>query len=346
MKRPIRNIIWIILLILGNTSCIEFFHPDINNIETKYVVDGVITDQEGFQTVLLSSTSDVEVCKYNPLPYCKIFITDDLGNIFNLTEAIPGTYKVWMGKEYLVPGRSYKINITTPSGIEIVSDYDQMYECPKVDSVYYIRKNVQTSNSLIVKQGIQFYVDIDGRSTNTSFYRWELNETWEHHAPASPASICWTTKKLNDIYILSTKKLTQNIYTRFPFHFVDNQTQRLNYCYSLLITQFAISEPAYEFWNKLRINSSELDGLYSTQPLRIKGNLKSTTNPELDILGFFSATSKKSKRIFVQNVPDLEIIDPICIPDVLPNGVIVIGPSCTDCAYWDGSTDKPKFWPY
>jgi hypothetical protein len=174
---------------------------------------------------------------------------------------------------------------------------------------------------------------------------------------------CWSTEKVRNIYTLSTENLAQNRYRLFPFHFVDNLSQRLTYCYSLLVNQVGLSEPAYRYWDKLRVNSNDQGGLYGTQPLRIKGNLKSNTNPELDILGFFSASAVKTKRIFVQNVENLELCYPQCdsrliepgeldreepkyLLEVPQAGLQIIEAACVECNIHGGSLVKPDYWPY
>lgn len=329
-------------------SCVGFFHPELgSSVTKKYVVDGQITDQEGFQTVKVSLTSTLDKTNYSPLSYCIVKIIDNKGNEFKLDEYSRGEYKVWIGKDYLIPGNSYQVKVKTEYGIEIESDLDLMPQCPEIDSIYYILKDLPTTDTYVFRQGIQFYIDIDGKNTNSHFYRWNLTETWEHHAPSAPSNICWTTKEIKEIYNLTTEDLVQNKYTMFPFHFVDNLTQRLNYGYSLLVSQYAISEPAYWYWDKLRINSTKQGGLYSAHPLHIVGNLRSTTNPELEILGFFSASSMKSKRIFVKKVEGLKLIAPVCIPDIGSDGKPNYNTSaCLDCSYWDGTTVKPDFWPW
>jgi hypothetical protein len=150
---------------------------------------------------------------------------------------------------------------------------------------------------------------------------------------------------------------------------VDNHTNRLLYGYSLLINQYALSEAAYSYWDQLRINSSEQGGLYEKQPLSIVGNLHNNTNPEQEVLGFFSASSVKSRRLFIGPVNDLrfdyiEFCSPAPLgrlgfleiePDEYPAYLmgdktgpipVVLSQYCVDCTTLGGITTKPYFWPY
>jgi hypothetical protein len=379
----INKFLYFFISVLVFSSCTDLINPNLGGSNlAKYVVDGQITNQEGYQTVAVSMTSPLNDTEYSPLSFCEVKIIDNLGNEFMLVESPinKGHYSAWIAQEYLNPGNSYQVNIQTPSGVEIVSDFDQMSECPKIDSVYYILKDIPTTDPKKTFQGLQFYIDFVKESTNSNYYRWEIIESWEHHAvypktiyfnekgkmvigyPDYSRFYCWSTQSVSNIFTLSTENLPHTIFRMNPLHLVDNQTQRLTYCYSILVNQFAISKPAYKFWNNLRINNNEQGGLYSTQPLRIKGNLKSTTNPELEILGFFGAASVSSKRIFVQDVENLDVLLPDCIPPHLPNpppagekykymieidgSYLVLKDECVECDVQGGTTVKPDFWPY
>ncbi|RPH28473.1 MAG: DUF4249 family protein, partial [Bacteroidales bacterium] len=129
----------------------------------------------------------------------------------------------------------------------------------------------------------------------------------------------------------------------------------------LLVNQYAHSEAAYAYWEKLRVSNND-DGLYNTQPLRIKGNLKSVANPDLDVLGFFCASSVKSKRIFVRRVDDLQPFFLNCEPhesnpsdfsiaryryfiDVGKPSLWVLENECVECTLSGGTTVKPDYMP-
>jgi hypothetical protein len=379
-----------IFLILGLLlpSCITPYEPHIDSKNiNKYVVSGQVTDNSEYQTVSISMTSPVNDPQYIPVSGCYARISDDKKNQFVMQESRtePGIYEVQIDSRYLNPGTSYKIDIITPDGTSIESDFDRMPQCPDVDDVYYNLKDLVSDVTGETTKGIQFYLDLDGGSINTRFFKWVLTETWEyrvdypkewyydgsvHHIspPDYSRQVCWLTKQIKDIYTLSTSNLDENKYEMFPLKFVNNLTSRLLYGYSLLINQIALNEEAYSYWDQMRINSSEQGGLYEKQPLSITGNLHSTTDPDLEVLGFFSASSVKSKRIFIRNVENLEIeYTGYCTPVFLKYGFIEINPSdypaflmgdetqyymillsndCVDCLYYGGTNIKPDFWPY
>ena len=133
-------------------SCIMPYEPHILNKDiNKFVVSGQVTDNNEYQIVSISKASSVDEPQYIPVSDCYVRIFDDKGNEFVLQESSKGIYRVRIDRNYLIPGTSFKVEVLTADGISIESDFDQMYECPQVDSVYYARKEIQTNNSTKIK---------------------------------------------------------------------------------------------------------------------------------------------------------------------------------------------------
>jgi len=211
------------------SACIDPFYPNLGS-QTTANIDEQITDQEGYQTVSVSMSFTIKDTDNKPLSNCKVKITDNKGNVFNLVEFGKGNYTGWVEKQYLIPENSYQVDVITSTGIEITSDFNQMPECPEIDSICYIRENIATTNPSNPRQGIQFYVDLDGGNTNSHYYRGNITETWEYHAvypktwvwtgrkmiqyypPDYSLFCCLTTKSVPTIYTLSTVDLAQNSY--------------------------------------------------------------------------------------------------------------------------------------
>jgi hypothetical protein len=368
-------------------SCIKTFEPIIeSNDAVKFVVTGEVSNGNPIQRINISTTSPIGEPRYIPVSGCIVKIIDDKENSYDAIDIQDGNYEVYIPESALTVGSSFKVDIFTPGGINISSDFDQLNECPDVDSIYYVLKDVPTPNPKKSIKGIQFYIDLDASMTNSHYFRWEALETWEHHStwprewyydgtvhhifpPDYSRFVCWNTRLVKNIFTLSTKDLVQNNYSFFPLHFVDNySTSRLVYGYSVLIRQFALSEAAYAYWEKIRINSSLQGGLYEKQPLAIRGNMHNITNPDQNVLGFFGVSSVKVKRIFVSNVPDLPLeYDPNCIPGAPMRGGLkeiteaeypayldgnhetyfmrLLETACVDCLSFGGTNVKPAFWP-
>ena len=335
-QNKIYPLVLVILLIL--TSCIKRYDPLIKRTdEGNYVVTGGVNCGDSIQHITISVASLLSnKPRFIPVAYCLVKIIDGKGNSYTATDLLDGTYDVIIPETELVPGNTFKVDIQASEGTHIVSDFDQIQDCPEVESVYYLA-NMYFS-------GIQFYVDLDARNYACRNYRFEATETWEYSAPypyswVSGGSFCWVSSYIRGVYTLSTKNLTENIYKLLPLHFVDNySSQRLRYMYSLLVTQFSLSDAAFSYWDQMRRNNVEQGGLYENQPFQVIGNLHNFTDPAKQVLGFFGASTKRTQRIFVSGFPNAYID--------CPPGNYGLESECSDCRNKVGGTNiKPAWWP-
>jgi len=382
-------VIVVTMLTMMLTSCIKNYEPVIESKDAvKVVVSGQVNQGDTIQRINISSTSTVSEPWYIPIEGCTVEILDDKGNTYSAVDMRHGNYETIIPLSELKEGASFKLNILMPGGVNIVSDFDQIHDCPDVDSVYYSLQDVPSSDPAILRaQGLQFYLNLDGENVACRKYRFDVVETWEYHSaypiewfydgrihhidpPDFSRMVCWRTLLTKDFFTLTTDNLAQNKYTGFPLNMVDNYTSpRLEYGYSLLVRQYALSDAAFTYWEKIQINSNQQGGLYEKQPLAVKGNMHNVTNPDQEVLGFFGATTVKSKRIFVSPIDSLAIIydqhcdvftflknglrqiSPAAYPAYLygdKNGyqLMMIRPECVDCLKAGGTNIKPDFWPY
>jgi hypothetical protein len=386
--RQNNNLYIITLLSLMLTSCIKSYEPVIESKDAnKFVVSGQVAKGDSVQYINVSRTSPIGKPEYIPVIGCTVTVIDDKSNNYTAIDLQDGNYACFIPKSALTAGSSFKVDIITSDGVNLVSDFDQIYSGPGVDSVYYQVEEIATNNPEFFINGIQFYVDLNAESSDSHYFRWEAIETWEYHSkwpiewyydgqihhiwpPDYSRSVCWKTNIVENVFTLTTQNLSVNKYRLYPLHYVDNHSSaRLVYGYSLLIRQYALSNAAFIYWDKIRINSNTKGGLYEKQPLAVKGNLRNVTHPDEIVLGFFGASTVASRRIFVSNVPGLPITyDPACQPNPsLRMGAKDIDPrdypaylfgdyygyswrlldtECVDCLTVGGINVKPAFWPY
>ena len=344
------------VLTLLIVSCIKRFDPAIDSKSVeKYIVTGEVIKGDSIQHINISTTASISLPWYKyyiPVTNCNVMIVDNKGNSYYAKNVQNGNYECYIPDSMITTGTAFKVDIymAYQSGDEfkymsIVSDYDTITDCPDVDSVYYQIEELSSLDPSYAPKGIRFYCDLNAQNFNCRNFRFEVTETWEYKAKLAPTrKVCWTTSMIKDIYLLSTNKLAVNKFEGYPFHFVDNySSQRLIFGYSLLIKQYSLSPAAYQYWEKLKVNYADQGGLYEKQPLKIKGNMHNLSDTTQQVLGFFGASTLKSKRIFVKSVaglPNLYINCEIPLPPDKPN------PECFDCLLSGGTTVKPAFWPY
>jgi hypothetical protein len=366
-------------------ACTYPYTPELEGSRGTLAINGKVTDQGGYQYIEISRTvapQDEE--KAMPETGYAIEVQDDEGNIFPGTEMEPGKYACWMDQAYLAPGKSYRLMVTDDRGRVYLSEFDKMLPCPEIDSITYEIREQPTENPDQNYKGIQFYVHTDGSGDYARNFRWELEETWEYHSsyeifayydgqirllPTDSYDYfyCWESRRIPYIYTYSTQHLTSGRIRNYPLHFVSDLSDRLSYKYSTLVKQYSLSPEAFEFWNILENQSKQTGELYETQPARLQGNIHAQDPEGETVLGFFSASAVRERRIFVSmplpvNLPDCspyglssaELME--LLADTHPNRYPVYlvfvdlfvydfaDQECFDCRLRGGSTERPDFW--
>ncbi|MCK4855890.1 MAG: DUF4249 family protein, partial [Bacteroidales bacterium] len=148
------------LSLLG--GCIYEYNPDIEGNSGALVINGKVTDQEGYQYIEISrSYAPYDPDNERPVSGYIVEIQDDEGNSFPGEEFEPGLYACWMDQEYLAPGTSYRLIVSNERGNLYVSDFDELLPCPDIDSITYEIQEKETANPDLNYLGLQFFVNTD-----------------------------------------------------------------------------------------------------------------------------------------------------------------------------------------
>lgn len=375
----------IVILLTGLGSCIDPFTPDISESKDLLVVSGNISDQPGEHFVSVSRSAPFNAPKFLPVTGCVVRVEDEEGNGFTYTEKKAGEYSVLLNKPFLGLKKSYKLLIYTPGGEEYQSDFDPMLPCPPIEKLYFEFETQATEDPDISIQGIRFYIDVKGEENESGSFLWKLEETYKYHAiysiqyfwddvtlteydpPIDSLHWCYLTGPINELYTASSKYLVANELQHYPLTFVSANTPRLLYRYSLLVSQYSLSEEAYIYWEKAKSKLSETGGLYETQPASSSGNIHNVHDENEQVLGFFYASQVTETRINPKNDFDFSIQYYKCRLDTITNLREQLGgnnlvymislnedgsgppygmsdPGCFDCTVRGGTTTIPDFW--
>jgi len=123
----ISNIVILFTIYFLFNSCIDEYSPELKIYDTnKIVVNGGVTDIEGFHKVTITRPSDLNTRAIVPVTNCDVKILDINENIFQLYEYNPGNYQVYIEQQFLTEGNAFKIEILTPEGDIITSEFDTL----------------------------------------------------------------------------------------------------------------------------------------------------------------------------------------------------------------------------
>ncbi|MCX6253406.1 MAG: DUF4249 domain-containing protein [Bacteroidia bacterium] len=366
-----------VLLLLS--SCITQFIPEIDEEKELLVVQGLITDRMEPDTIKLSKSLPLgEISAARPVSGGFVTITDDLHNVFLLSEIVPGTY-ITPSYFHGVTGRSYTLHINANSEFSSLN-YEsfpmEMKPVPPIDSLYYEKTVIEKADGYFRGvDGCQIYLDTYDPENKCRFYRWDFSETWKLRLLFDvPNQTCWISDKSHSINIKSTAAFNEARINRFPINYFSNMTDRLKTKYSILVNQYSLNEDEYIYWEKIQNIAVQVGGLYDIIPASVPSNIRCIEDPTEKVLGYFSVSAISSKRIFIKDKFE-GIIDQYakCASDTLldgPDYIEGLGISvwtlfdiiptpfsgkpririftetrgCADCTV-RGTTVKPVFWP-
>jgi hypothetical protein len=367
------RLILILLVFLNFHGCIVNYVPDnISENEEMLVVEGLITDQAGINTIKLSISQPLwRNSSPKALRGCIVSISDDLGQTYSLKES--ATYGIYMTDPVSfqgVAGRSYTLHIKTAAAygnLNYESIPMKMRAVPPIDRIYY-EKKIYAHTPMPV-EGCQIYLDTHDPAGKCNFYRWKYSETWEYHLPFDVKNrICWKSDNSSEIFIKSTSTLAEDRIVGLPLNSITNPVDKLSVKYSIQVQQYSLNEEEYQYWERIKNTSGEVGGLYDVIPAIIPNNIFCIENQNEKVLGYFSVSAVSSKRFFIKDsFAGINVKYEGCISDTIygtepipgldatvwviidhsdlkpPMRIITYSPQCGDCRT-TGTNVKPVFW--
>lgn len=359
------------LLLLN--GCITPFIPPTNEDIKLLIVEGLITDQQDTNTVKLSRSLPMgKISRVDPVTGYRITVSDNLGSKFNFRETIAGTYVTDPSEFKGVVGRFYTLHINTNDGYNSLN-YEsfpmELKPVPVIDSIYYEKVKIdEPAGAFSDADGCRIYLNSRDPDKICKFYRWDFTETWEFQLPYPVTNWrCWISDNSSSINVKSASGLAEYKIVRHPLTYISNESDRLRVKYSILANQYSLNEDEYVYWEKLSNITQSIGTIYDIIPAGVQGNIFCVENPEETVLGYFSVSAKKSRRIFIKDrfrglanpysydscfgdtiwgnayIPNLNTTVWALI-DRSPNYVVITrNRGCADCTV-RGTNVEPDFW--
>lgn len=391
INKPARLILFTTLVVMVVTACIEEFSPQIDETGRYLAINGGLIKGDSVQAVNISLTKSFNEPSYEAISNCQVWVEDKEGNRFDYSETSHGKYTTVIPEEYLRYKSEFRLGVITEDGKQYQSDYEPILESAPVDTVYPLIDSYQSSSEYF-SSGYQFYIDLKAIPGGSNNYLWKLQETYEYHSkhfiygtwyPSNDPdldtviflppnqkdslSVCYATNNIAGVYTASTENLTVNEKKKIPLNYISGTEYKLEYKYSLLVKQYALSDAAYEYWEANKTELSESGGLYQTQPSQTKSNIYNIKDPEELVVGFFWASSYTEGRIFVKKFLGSTDFPYTCKPDTVndfesldfpmdwyyltalrldPEDTVwaTTSRACFDCRIMGGELEKPEFW--
>jgi hypothetical protein len=368
----------LILLVLIMECKKPYNPPAINSPGSYLVVEGVINTGSDSTIFKLSRTVSISNPTAAPETGAIVTVESNANKSYPLKETAKGYYTA-IGLN-LDNTLLYRARIQTLGKDQYLSDFVTVKVTPPIDSVGY----------KVANDGVNLYVNTHDPNNNTHYYRWDYVETWQFHSEYMSSYIsngkalvprtlsqyvyaCFGNDIASNIVLGSSAKLSQDVIYQNPLTQIASASEKIETKYSILVRQYALTSDAYNFWLNVKTNTEQLGSIFDAQPSAAPTNLHDITNPATPVIGYISACTVPTKRIFIteEQLPQswqavypyscdidsnsLGVVPFILIP--LPNfdipvsyfstktksGYTSSSIECVDCTI-RGTVTQPSFW--
>ncbi|RZL08746.1 MAG: DUF4249 domain-containing protein [Pedobacter sp.] len=306
MKSVIIKLCFIFLLVvIAFFSCKKPFNPDVpSNNFNLLVVEGFINTGADSTIIKLSRTGNVDNNNAIPEEGATVTVESDAGDKYNLPAKPKGIYaSASLG---LSSTKKYRVVIKTSGGSVYESDFVQPKQSPPVDVKWTTKED-----------GVYLNVSTQDATKNSRYYRWEFEEAWIFYAAYESLfkSIgdtmikrnliddniykCWGSGKSANILLGTSVKLQDDIIAMNQIGIISSNSEKLSERYSILVKQYALSKEAFDFWEGLKATTENLGSIFDVQPSQVTGNIHNTANAEEPVIGFISAGTVSTQRIYI-----------------------------------------------
>ena len=364
-------------------ACKDPFTPEVEaQYKNLLVVEGFI-NIGGETMIKLSRTGDLQDWQtFIPEKNAAISIEGDKGTLLSGSSGDDG--RCTLPTHTLTLNEKYRFKISTVNGKIYQTDYLENKQSPEIDSLSFKIEN----------KGFQIYVSTHDDLNSTRYYNWDYEETWEIHSafpsayefkngkvikrdPDVNIAYCWVGNQSSNILLGNSERLSEDRLTLAPITHVKGNSVKIAHMYSILLRQYGLTGDAYHYLEKMKKNTEQIGSIFDSQPSELRGNITCTSNANEQVIGWISAGSVSSKRLFIsyQDKPKAgydwvyaQSCEPLLSPqDSLlyylaaknliiyenrfpqPDGSVKINynmapEECIDCRL-RGSNIKPDYWP-
>jgi uncharacterized membrane protein len=245
------NRLYILLLsIIILSSCQQVLKEDLNGIDPKIVIEGLITDSAGPYSVKITMTADY----YNnqippPVTNAIVIISDNAGERDTLTQTLPGLYKTHTGKIIGAPTVTYTLTVQVNN--QTYSSTSTMPAHIKIDSMGY---TYYSEPDFIHKKGYYPIAYSKIPVTQPNYYRLKFyrNDTLMNKDRIRIGS---------DVNLKGGSEFARN----FPNVYRQNDKAVIEY--------YMLTKESYDFYNGLIQQLNNDGGVFSSPPANAPGNI-------------------------------------------------------------------------
>jgi len=167
-------------------------------------------------------------------------------------------------------------------------------------------------------EGIWIYINSE-KPADAKYMRWTYEEHWkfrvpwpvkykyisQDNIPVIPPdevenAICWNHHLSDNIIIENKQADSRPSFEKKPMTFIASDlSDRITVRYYIKISQFALTEEEYIFWDLLKQINEAGGDIFHRQPFQLFSNLYNSETPEDQVLGYFEVSAVKSSSFYI-----------------------------------------------
>ena len=347
-------------------SCVDELTIKEVEAESFVIISGEVIN-DGSKPVVAIATVRNYSSQQVPETGALVTISDDSGIVFKLHEESPGSYTVATDELFeAVTGDRYTLHVQMADGRRYESSPQEMVENIAIESVSFTYKKEVLNFEDISKphDAVGILVHPSSAIAHSFYLRWRWHGVYETrtfpekrtkpdgpppsvtpdppacsgYVVASGAAVkvgpcyccnCWVEEYSNDVTVLSSAE-----YDNAPVNIsnIAVDTRRFDIRYYIDVEQLAMNQEAFEFFSLISKQQKAAQNIFQPNAIRIRGNVRSMSNPDETVLGFFGtyAINRKSMFIYQSDLPET------------PPAPIDVNDDCRRLS--NGRNVKPNFW--
>jgi hypothetical protein len=293
----------LVFLVALNHSCRDPFEPELRATNLNFLVVEGFIEVEGESKIRLSRSTEVRSVDEPQIEIgARVFLTNEGTEIWDFQETDPGTYSL---TESLDPALNYQLSIWLSNGQQYLSEDLKPIISPEIEELGFLRDD----------NGVEIFVSTKGNE-QAQYFLWSYEEHWifspgvisfliyesgsvRYREEKERVDRCWNSNLFPKIVLQNSSRFADNTILQRELVRIPNQSEKLTQRYSIQVTQRAIDQEAFDFWEILRKNSDDIGGIFSPLPSLINSNIKNINDNTEPVIGFVSMGKSASKRIYI-----------------------------------------------
>lgn len=326
MKKTINHILFLLPIALG---CVDKIDLSLPVDELPIIVDGMITDQPGPDTVRISLGYPANGRYHAPVgvPGAILVVTDDTGFVDSLIDIGGGIYITdqldgQVGRKYQLSILLIESGAPATSNTLVTSTPQLLVEAGTIDTIYYeFTSHINTSTGLS-EDGFNVFINSSLAPGSSRRIQWHFFGTYKVITDPSQIQIptdcgdppcptqplpcsedcmcctCWYTTQENAPIVSTPNVLGGEQLDRVFMQYIPINSFTFYERYRVEISQMELSEEVFDFYRGIRKQSDNAGSIFQPPFFELRGNLTVQSGPR-KVIGTFGASAVAKRHIYI-----------------------------------------------